>query len=116
MPILPLQVSFIFFIDSIILNSSLFDNSLAFLSDNSNKLNINKTNESANIDINEIMAYFASVANFNTKDNKLDVADLYDFDNSILSGKRYVDNSIDYGEAVDYWLKKYYNEITDKNK
>jgi len=80
------------------------------------KLNINTLNESVNIDVKEIMAYFASVANFNSMDNKLDVADLYDFNNSILSGKKYVNNSIDYGEAVDFWLNTYYNAITKKNQ
>ncbi|MBR2430416.1 hypothetical protein IKB17_03000 [bacterium] len=79
------------------------------------KLNVNPDNN-ISLDSNEIMAYFASVANFNTIDNKLDVADLYDFNNSILSGKKYVNNSIDYGEAVDFWLNTYYNAITKKNQ
>lgn len=72
------------------------------------KLNINTSNESVNIDAKEIMAYFASVANFNSIDNKLDVADLYEFNEAILSGKKWNNTNT---EAVDHFLKNYYDNL-----
>ena len=65
------------------------------------------------LDINEVKAYHAAMANFDTQDNMLDNADKYAFEEAILSGETMTVAGKKV-EAVDYFLDGYYNELTNK--
>ena len=72
---------------------------------------LNQTDSDFNLDINEVMAYYAAMANFNTNDNKLDNGDFSLFNNSIIED---MEITLDNGETVDkteHMLKSYYNAI-----
>lgn len=65
------------------------------------------------LDINEVKAYHAAMANFDTQDNMLDNADKYAFEEAILSGETMTVAGKKV-EAVDYFLDGYYNALTNK--
>jgi hypothetical protein len=72
---------------------------------------LNQTDSDFNLDINEVMAYYAAMANFNTDDNKLDNGDFSLFNNSIIED---MEITLDNGETVnktEHMLKGYYNAI-----
>ena len=84
---------------------------------NFTKLNQENNDNQLSLDLNELMAYHETMANFHSNDNKIDIGDFSLFNQAVAGEKIEITTPQgDMVEKLDYSLKKNYNKIKNNKK